>query len=78
MTRYFFDFRDGDSFLKDEIGLEFSGLEAVKTEASAGLPEYAKDVVPGSDRREMAVEVRTEAGPVLMTKMVFAVESLEP
>jgi hypothetical protein len=77
MTRYFFDFRDGDSFLKDEVGLEYPHLDAVKKEAAAGLAEYAKDVVPGTDRREMAVEVRTDAGPVLMTKMVFEVELLK-
>jgi hypothetical protein len=76
MTRYFFDFRDGDSFVKDELGLKYPSLEAVKKEAAAGLADYAKDVVPGSDRREMAVEVRTEAGPVLTTKMVFEVQVL--
>jgi hypothetical protein len=76
MTRYFFDFRDGDSFLKDELGLEYPSLEAVKKEAAAGLADYAKDVVPGGDRREMSVEVRTEVGPVLTTKMVFEVQVL--
>jgi hypothetical protein len=78
MARYFFDFRDGETFLEDQMGLDFPSLEAVSVEAAAGLMEHACDVVPGSDRREMAVEVRTDAGHVLTTKMVFEVKFLKP
>jgi len=75
--RYFFDFRDGDTFIEDKIGVECVDLAAAKVEASAGLAGYAKDVIAGSERREMAVEVRTNKGSMLTTKMVFDIEHLD-
>ena len=74
---YFFDFRDGDTFIEDEIGVECVDLAAAKFEAAAGLAGYARDVIPGSERREMAIEVRTDKGPVLNTRMVFEIKQME-
>jgi hypothetical protein len=31
----------------------------------------ARNVIPGSWRRELAIEVRDERGPVLMVRMIF-------
>ena len=78
MPLYFFDTRDGDRFIEDDIGLEFPDLEAVKIEASRALAELAHDVLPGSLKRELAVEVRDEAGPVLKALMRFEATILRP
>jgi hypothetical protein len=69
---YYFDSRDGDSFLCDEDGLEFPSLEAARDQATAALADMAKDVLPGSLRRELIIEVSDEnREPVLRTSLVF-------
>jgi hypothetical protein len=68
---YFFDSRDDDEFIEDESGLEFPNLGTVKIEAARALAELARDVIPGSMRRKLAIEVRDEQGPVLIAKMIF-------
>ena len=70
MPLYFFDTRDGDTFVSDEIGLECQGIEEARDQAALYLAEMAKDVLPGSTRRELAVEVR-DGVPVLRAYLVF-------
>jgi hypothetical protein len=77
MPRYYFDIRDDDEVTFDEDGLEFDGLEDVKIQASRALTEIAKDVVPGSTRRVLAIEVRDEARqPLLEARLVFEIAVL--
>jgi hypothetical protein len=64
MPLFYFDTRDGDSFIRDDIGDDLPDLQAVTIEASRFLGELAKDVLPGSLRRVLKVEVRDEWGPV--------------
>src|SRR4051794_20327375 len=67
MPRYFFDTRDGADFVRDEIGIELDGVEAARYEATRGLADFARDALPGSVRRELAVECRdvtTCSGPL--------------
>ena len=45
------------------IGQEMPDLEAVKVQAALALTEMAKDVLPGSIKRELSVEVRDERQP---------------
>jgi hypothetical protein len=71
MPLYHFDSRDNDHFLEDEIGLEFPDLETVKVEAARALAELARDVLPGSLRRVLVIEVRDSDGPVLKVMMAF-------
>jgi hypothetical protein len=71
MQLYFFDTRDNDQFVEDDVGLEYPDLEAVKVEAARALAELARDVIPGSLKRELAVEVRDAQGPVLIARMTF-------
>jgi hypothetical protein len=54
VPRYYFDSRDGDSFICDE------DLETARDQATAALADLVKDVLPGSMRRELAIEVRDE------------------
>jgi len=71
MALYFFDTRDNDEFVEDDVGLEFPDIETVKVQAAKALAELARDVIPGSVRRHLSVEVRDEAGPVLIAMMMF-------
>jgi hypothetical protein len=74
----FFDTRDNDLFMEDDVGLELPDLEAVKVEAAKALAELARDVIPGSLKRELAVEVRDELGPILVARMTFEALVLRP
>jgi hypothetical protein len=61
MPLYYFDTRDGAHLIRDELGLELDGIEAARDEATRGLADFAKDAIPGSVRRELAVECRDDA-----------------
>ena len=78
MHRFFFDTRDNGLFMRDETGLEYPGLEAVKVDAARALAELARDVIPGSLRRSLAVEVRDADGPVMEATMIFEAVILRP
>lgn len=71
MPLYYFDTRDDDMFVQDDIGTDYPDLKAVKVEAARSLTELARDVIPGSLKRELAVEVRDAWGPVLKARMCF-------
>ena len=71
MPLYFFDTRDGDKFIQDDVGMELSDLESAKREATLSLAELARDVVAGEDRRTLAVQVREALEPVLEARMTF-------
>jgi hypothetical protein len=68
---YFFDSRDSDTLIEDDVGLDYPDLEAVKVEAARALAELAREVIPGTVRRKIAIEVRDEQGPVLIASMAF-------
>lgn len=68
---YFFDTRDNGTFIEDQIGLEFADLDAVKRQAALSLAELARDVLPGSIKRRLSVEVRDSSRPVLRDVLTF-------
>lgn len=77
MHRYYFDSRDGDSFIEDDEGLEYPNIELARDAATAALADMAKDVLPGSLRRELAIEVRDEHRELLLrTCLVFEASRL--
>ena len=71
MPLYFFDTRDGDEFIRDDVGEELRDLEAAKEVAAISLAELARDVLPGSIRRVLKVEVRDERQPVMEACLSF-------
>lgn len=71
MPQYYFDTRDNDDFVEDDVGLDYDDLESVKFDAAKSLAELARDVLPGSLQRALAVEVRDDEGPVLKAMMTF-------
>ena len=58
MPIYFFDSRDGDTWVRDESGIEVAGLSEARDQATAGLADMAKDSSPNAIHRDMAIEVR--------------------
>ena len=57
--------------------MELDNLKAVQIEASRGVADLAKDLLPGSIRRTVAIEVRDAANdPVLKAVLVFEVYML--
>ena len=73
MPHYFFDTRDGDMFIEDDIGLDLPDLDAAKRQATLSLAELARDVIAGSERRILIVEVREDRKPVLEARLTFEV-----
>ena len=75
MARYYFDFREGTDFFRDNEGTELSGDEAARQEAAQALAGIMKDAMPaGKARRDMSLEVRDESGrPLFVSRMVFEI-----
>ncbi|MBU1253203.1 MAG: hypothetical protein KKE69_02245 [Alphaproteobacteria bacterium] len=80
MRRYFFDTYDNQSILIDEEGLELASFDKVKSEAAASLAELAREVLPGSMQRNIAVKVRDDkARSILVAELTFEVRAhLQP
>jgi hypothetical protein len=72
MPLFYFDTRDDDELIRDDVGLELPDLEAVKVQAAKGLAEMAVDVLPGSNERCLGVDVRDGFDrAVLTTELTF-------
>ena len=80
MARYYFNFRDGDSLVRDDEGLELPDVEAVQNVAIRALTDIARDegrAASGSgDARDMEIEVRNDDGPVLYARFRVAIGRL--
>jgi hypothetical protein len=77
MARYFFDWRDNDSFDEDVEGMELPDLAAARVEASRSLLEHARDILPSVERQSLAIEVREESGkPLLSVILVLDIHHL--
>ena len=77
MPRYYFDVRDGEEFTPDDLGIEFDGIERARDEAARALGEIAREALPGSVAREIAIEVRDEdKEPLLRAALRFEVQRL--
>ena len=71
MIRYFFDIRDGAELYPDEEGLELATERAAEMEAAHTLAAMARDAPGMDDRPDIAIEVRTEVGPLFQIALVF-------
>ncbi len=72
MPRYYFDTRDDDEIITDDVGVEVADFEAVKMLAARGLVELALDVLPGKLERCLGIDVRDEkSAPVLTSELTF-------
>ena len=78
MARYFFDTHDDDKVIEDDVGAECGDLDAVKAVAALSLAELARDVLPSSIKRHLAVKVRDGPNPVLESHLIFEAIILKP
>lgn len=75
MPRYYFDSRDGDGLIRDDVGIIFPGMETARHQAALALAELARDVLSGSERHELAIDIRDEGGePLLRASLIFEVQ----
>jgi hypothetical protein len=70
MSRFYFDVREGPSFIPDEVGLEFDSLDAAERMAAEAAADIGRDRLPKGDAREVTVEVRNEHGQRVLTATV--------
>ena len=75
MVRYFFDSRDGDHFIRDDEGVELDGIETARKEAATVLAYIARDTIPKSERRELAIEVRDDSRQLFRAALRFEIDS---
>jgi hypothetical protein len=68
---YFFDTRDNGTFIEDDVGVDCADLDAVKALAALSLTELAREVLPGSIKRVLSVEVRDAIQPILQDVLTF-------
>jgi hypothetical protein len=68
---YFFDTRDNGTFIEDDVGVDCADLDAVKVLAAMSLTELAREVLPGSIKRVLSVEVRDASQPILQDVLTF-------
>ncbi len=79
MPRFYFDVREGATFVPDEEGLEFTTLDAAEREAASAAAEIGRDRLPKGDAREVTVEVRNEHRQrVLTVKVSMEIDRVEP
>ena len=60
MPRFYFDVREGTTFVPDEEGMEFESLDAAEREAAETAAEIGRELLPKGDARDITVEVRNE------------------
>ncbi|TGN90960.1 hypothetical protein EOW77_0003545 [Bradyrhizobium yuanmingense] len=72
-ARYYFDLRDGTQVFRDEEGLELPTVRAAEMEATRTLGGMVRDLELESGGRDLAIEVRTDAGPAFQAALVFAI-----
>lgn len=68
---YYFDTRDNGTFIEDVMGIELPDLASAQRQAALSLAELARDVLPGSIKRVLSVEVRDAFRPVLKDVLTF-------
>ena len=71
MSRYYFDIRHDDNFVRDDVGSKLRSFQAAKEQA-AKAAEIARDALPGA--RSLSIEVRDEMGLVLRASLRVEVE----
>jgi hypothetical protein len=67
MSRYFFDLRDGDTFVADDDGTELDGTEDVRAQVMQALPAIAAQHIRNDgDRADFEMRVRDASGQEVM------------
>jgi hypothetical protein len=74
MPQYRFNVRRDERLFLDPESQELPGFEEAEAEALHALAEMAKDAIPDTMNRELAVEVTDETGKsLLITKLILRI-----
>jgi hypothetical protein len=74
MPQYRFNVRRDERLFLDPESQELPGIEEAEAEALHALAEMAKDAIPDTMNRELAVEVADETGkPLLVAKLILRI-----
>jgi hypothetical protein len=73
---YFFDTRYNGTFIEDDVGVDCADFDAVKALAALSLTELAREVLPGSIKRVLSIEVRDAIQPILRDVLTFEATAL--
>jgi hypothetical protein len=66
MPRFYFDLWDGPQLSADEVGIEFSNLEAATQDAIRALGEIVKEDLPhDGHHKDLSIHIRNATGEVL-------------
>ena len=77
--RFYFDVREGVRFVSDDMGLEFTSLDAAERAAAEAAAEIGRELLPKGGARSITVEVRNEYGQRVVTATVtIAVDRVSP
>lgn len=68
--RYFFDIRDVQ-LVPDEEGMILPDIEAAQEEATRTLTDLVREAMRGESAGRMAIEVRSQHGPVLEASLTW-------
>ena len=71
MPHYFFDTRDDDKFICDDVGLELADVQAATKIAARSLAELALEVLPSASARCLGVDVRDDQREILTTELTY-------
>ena len=71
MPRYYFDIRENDEIVVDELGMDFPDLQAAAAEAAQSLTDMAKDFLPGTECYSLAIEVRNGDKPLFKAAIAY-------
>jgi hypothetical protein len=74
MPRYRFNVRRDERLFLDAESQELPGIEEAETEALHALAEMAKDAIPTTMNRELAVELADETGrPLWVARLILRI-----
>ena len=77
MTRYYFDFHDGEGVLLDEEGRELRDLETAEVAAAHSLARMARAEFIDARQRTLAIHVRTLDGPLFQASLTFELKRIQ-
>ncbi|BCH32653.1 hypothetical protein MesoLjLc_45830 [Mesorhizobium sp. L-8-10] len=70
MARYFFDILNNGTRVLDETGLELDDLKAAIGEAARALADMTEEMIEGSLRQELRIEIRSTVGEAILSVLL--------
>lgn len=70
MPRFYFDVREGATFIPDEEGLEFESMDAAEYQAAQTAAEIGRDRLPKGDTCDVTVELKNKHRQRVLTVTV--------